>query len=107
MGGNNCPKCGGAVMTYPRFFREAEPNRPSPCGSCGTMLRRSPMAWVLIVVMGLLLLAACIGLLNATLGGLAIWKAGVLGVLLFLVWIPLTNALGFLLVSWIPNEPKV
>jgi len=107
MNANTCPKCRGAVMTYARFFREAEPNRASPCGSCGTMLRRSPMVRILIVAMGLLLLAACVGLFFATLNGLAIWKAGVLGALSFLVWIPLTNVLGFLLVGWIPDSPPV
>ena len=48
--GNVCPKCGKAVMTYGRFFREAEPYRISPCGRCGARLRRSRAVYILLAV---------------------------------------------------------
>ena len=50
MAGNVCPKCGKAVMTYGRFFREAEPYRISPCGRRGARLRRSRAVYILLAV---------------------------------------------------------
>ena len=101
MAGNVCPKCGKAVMTYARFFREAEPYRVSPCGSCGVQLRRSRMVYLLLVVMVALLYIPGAGLVAAMHHGLPLWAIALLGVLLVVGWIFLVNYLGYRIVGWV------
>lgn len=90
-------------MTYRRFFKEAEPTRISPCGSCGALLRRSKSVYLLLLIMSLLLIA---GVSWLWLWQAPDWPRALLGVLLLAAWTPLTNYLGWRLVGWMAVEQK-
>ena len=103
MSANQCPKCGQAVMTYGRFFKEAEPTRISPCGSCGASLRRSKGVYLLLLIMILMLIPGFLGFLY--------WEATIwLRFTIFLLFVAamtlLTSYLGWRLVGWVAVEEK-
>src|SRR3990172_1058329 len=104
MPANQCPKCGQAVMTYGRFFKEAEPTRISPCGSCGALLRRSKGVYLLLLVMSLLLLVGALGL--SFWQAYAWWLRATLGLLCLAAWTLLTSYLGWRLVGWVAVDGK-
>jgi len=107
MAGNICPQCGKAVMTYARFFREAEPYKISKCGNCGSDLRRSKSVYWLLLFMCLFLIASMLGVFwMFNTNGLSKIAAGIVGVIVFVAGILLTNYLGFAFVGWIPAEDK-
>ena len=103
MPANQCPTCGQAVMAYRRFFKEAEPTRISPRGSCGASLRRSKSVYLLLLIMSLLLIAGMWGL---WLWPAPNWPRATLGVLFLAAWTLLTNHLGWRLVGWVAVEEK-
>ncbi len=101
MKANRCPVCGQGVMTYRRFIREAEPTKICTCGSCGAKVRRSPRALLFLLLMCVLLAAAGLFLFipqvqAGTHQAIIISSA----VILFMVWLMLTNFLGWMLVGW-------
>lgn len=105
MTGNVCPKCGKAVMTYSRFLREAEPSKISKCGNCGAGLRRSKAVYLLLLVMSIALLVAALGvflMFNSQVISMAAMV--VMGIVIFLGGVLLTNYLGFLFVGWRSSE---
>lgn len=105
--GNVCPKCGEAVMTYSRFFREAEPGRISRCGNCNAELRRSKSVYVLLLAMSIVLIITALGLFSMF-DSQAISMAAmvILGVIILVGAILVTNYLGFLLIGWKPSQDR-
>jgi uncharacterized protein (DUF983 family) len=55
MNGNICPQCGKSVMSYKRFFREAEPYKIAKCDNCSTSLRRNKKVYLYLLLMIVLL----------------------------------------------------
>lgn len=104
MSGNVCPQCGKAVMTYSRFFREAEPYRISKCGSCGAPLKRSRKVFILLLVMCLILVVPILCIVNTIEQGLPTWIGVIIGIVVLAFWVLLTNYLGYRLIGWIPAE---
>lgn len=101
MPANQCPRCGQPVMAYGRFFREAEPYKTSPCGSCGAKLRRGKGVYVLLLIMSLLAMA---GALGCMLWQVAFWLRLTFVVSFVAIWVVITNYLGWRLVGWVPAD---
>jgi uncharacterized protein (DUF983 family) len=94
-------------MPYRRFFREAEPYKILPCGSCGAQLRRSWKTYLLLAVMLLLLVAIAMPLLIVLLEArMSFWVILAVTVVLMALWTVLTNYLGWRLVGWVAVEEK-
>ena len=101
MRANLCPTCGRTVMSYSRFFKEAEPTKVSLCGSCGARLRRSRGVFTLLAAMAILAMAGALGLM---LWQIAFWLRLTSTALFVAAWVLLTNYLGWRLVGWVPVE---
>ena len=107
MTGNICPKCGKGVMTYSRFFREAEPYKISKCGHCGSDLCRNKSVYLLLLVMCLFLLATIYGVFWIFRANMvSAVPAIALGAAAFAGWTLLTNYLGFALIGWRSADDK-
>jgi hypothetical protein len=102
MGGNSCPNCGKPVMTYFRFFKEAEPYKVSLCGSCGTKLKRS--SFVYYYLAGMLLLLAVLSmplLIIMVKNHLSFWIIWLVTGVWFVLWIFLINYLSWRYIKWV------
>lgn len=102
MDGNKCPKCGNAVMTYGRFFREAEPYKKAGCGSCGIQLRRDPKVYFFLLPMIVVLWILCWYLVTSlTDTGTVLWIILPLLVILLALWAVVTNYISWRYIGWI------
>ncbi len=101
MNGNICPTCGKPVMTFGRFFREAEPYKVSLCGSCGVRLKRSgkviPYLIGMLVLLAFLSAFLLIGMMHL---GASFWTLWVVAVLWMLGWISLISFLSWRYIPW-------
>ena len=102
MNGNICPECGKPVMSYKRFFREAEPYKISKCDNCGSRLRRSRNAYLclflMIVALCLIVLPVVFTLAKAQ---TSYWIIDPIVIIIVAAWTVLTNYLGWRLVGWV------
>lgn len=53
MKGSPCPNCGGKVIDFWSFFRTADMKNRTTCVSCGTVLTRSWMRFLPVVLLAL------------------------------------------------------
>ncbi len=106
--GNVCPHCGKHVTPYRRFLREAEPSKIFRCGSCNAGLKRSPVVYIHVGVMSLLLALIgaplSIAMIKALVPQGIMWAALIL---LLAFWVLLTNYASWRYIGWvIPAEKK-
>jgi len=101
MNGNICPHCGKEVMSYNRFFREAEPYKISLCSHCNARLKRSPKVYLHIGIMSLLIVLIgspmYIAMIKLHMSDIFIW---IVMILLFIAWVILTNYLSWRFIGW-------
>lgn len=102
MNGNICPRCGKAVMSYKRFFREAEPSKISQCDNCGSNLRRSRNVYLylllMIVIFCMIVLPVFVLLVNAR---TSFWIIYPSIIIIGAVWVGVINYLGWRLIGWV------
>lgn len=83
MTANICPICSGEIMTYRRVLKEAEPSAVLVCQCCGARLKRNRGVHLILVLLGILVLAAASFLI--VLAGRAVLAAGLaVGLILLL-----------------------
>lgn len=101
MRGNICPVCGKSVMSYKRFFREAEPYKISKCDSCAVNLKRSRKVYLYLVLMiiplCLIVAPVFVILLKAQ---ASFWIIVPLLILILAGWTVVTNYLAWRLIGW-------
>ena len=101
MNGNICPKCGKPVMSYKRFFREAEPYKISTCDHCDSRLRRNPIVYLFLVVMIVLLCIIAVPLFFSMVkANISFWIIFPIMIVLTAAWSVLINYFAWRLIGW-------
>ena len=102
MNGNICPKCGKPVMSYKRFFREAEPYRISKCDNCASSLRRSRMVYPYLILMILILCGIALPLFAMMVGAnVSFWIIYPIIIAIAAAWSVFINFLAWRLIGWV------
>lgn len=102
MSGNICPQCGNAVMSYKRFFREAEPYKISECDGCASSLRRSPKVYAYLFIMTVVLCIVVLPVLfMLAKAKISFWIIFPILIVVLAVWTILTNYLAWRFIGWV------